>query len=78
MSDTTELGQAEPEGKSTRSNEESAKAVKDGDLEKQETMKEGEVASEVADAARLEWIRSAPESPRNWPLWRKCESPCFP
>lgn len=24
-----------------------------------------------ADAAKREWIKSAPESPRNWPLWRK-------
>jgi len=78
MSDTTtELGHAEPDEKDTRVNDESAKAVKDGDLEKQETMKEGEVATEDAEAARREWIRTAPESPRNWPLWKKCEFPCL-
>ncbi|KAK5026358.1 hypothetical protein LTR13_009972 [Exophiala sideris] len=71
MSDTTELGHAEPDEKSTHSNDERAKAVKDGDLERQETMKEGEVATQAAEAARHEWIRTAPESPRNWPLWRK-------
>lgn len=76
MSDTTEVGQAEPDKKSIPGNNESAQVGKDRDLERQATMKEGDVV-EDPDAARLEWIRTAPESPRNWAPWRKCEQVPF-
>ncbi|KAL8688999.1 MAG: hypothetical protein Q9218_005223 [Villophora microphyllina] len=42
-----------------------------GNLERLQTAQEGEMLTQDAEAAKREWIKTAPESPRNWPLWRK-------
>jgi hypothetical protein len=57
----------------TQGDDKRSESAKDGDLEKLETTQEGEVLAQNADAAKREWIKTAPQSPRNWPLWRKCK-----
>jgi hypothetical protein len=57
----------------THGDDKRSESAKDGDLEKLETTQEGEVLAQNADAAKREWIKTAPQSPRNWPLWRKCK-----
>jgi hypothetical protein len=76
MSRSTELEQGEYAEKSTHGDDKSSESTKDGDLEKLETTQEGEISTQNADAAKREWIRTAPQSPRNWPLWRKCKLLC--
>jgi hypothetical protein len=41
------------------------------DLEKQTSLQQGDLQTQDAQAAKKHWIRTAPESPRNWPLWKK-------
>ena len=54
-----------------RDNDKSSEEMKNDDLERLQTTKEGEMQTQNAAAARREWIKTAPESPRNWPLRRK-------
>ena len=60
-------------GKETHGDDKRPESARNGDLEKLETTHEGEVLAQNADAAKREWIKTAPQSPRNWPLWRKCK-----
>lgn len=67
---------AEPEHasfneKTARDADKGSETTKNGDLERLQTTKEGELLAQNAEAAKREWIKTAPESPRNWPLWRK-------
>ena len=56
----------------TRDDDQSPEETKKtDDLERLPTTKEGEMLTQNAEAAKRDWIRTAPESPRNWPLWRK-------
>ena len=48
-----------------------AEKTENGDLERLQTTKEGEMLTQDANTKKREWIKAAPESPRNWPLWRK-------
>ena len=48
-----------------------SKTEKGDELENAQSAKEGEMQTKDAEAAKREWIKTAPESPRNWPLWRK-------
>ena len=57
--------------KSSRDMNGATKTGKDEDLERLETTKEGEIQTQSPEAAKRHWIKTAPESPRNWPLWRK-------
>lgn len=76
MSNPTEQEQSECDERSARSDGKGSNTTKDGDLEKLETTKEGEILTQNAEAARREWIKTARASPRNWPTWKKCESFC--
>ena len=73
MSETTEAGHTELGQKSIHGDDDGTKMTRDGDLERSETPKEGEMLSADAEAAKREWIRTNKASPRNWPLWRKCK-----
>ena len=73
---STELEQGKYAEKSTYGDEKRSESTKIGDLEKLETTQEGEISTQNADATKREWIRTAPQSPRNWPLWRKCKFLC--
>jgi hypothetical protein len=41
------------------------------DLEKQTSLQKGDLQAQDTQAAKKHWIRTAPESPRNWPYWKK-------
>lgn len=58
--------------KSAPDDDKGSETMKNDDLEKFQTTKEGEILTQNAEAAKRNWIRTAPESPRNWPLWQKC------
>jgi len=73
MSHPPQLQQNGYAGEETDGDDKRPDSAKNGDLEKLETTQEGEVLAQNADAAKREWIKTAPQSPRNWPLWRKCK-----
>lgn len=60
--------QAESPNNSIEVKEDTNKTQND-DLEKRESSPEGE--TQDAQAAKKEWIKHDPKSPRNWPTWRK-------
>ena len=60
--------------KSTLGSDKGSDTTKRDDLEKLETTKEGEILTRDAAAAKKEWIKNNPASPRNWPMWKKCKS----
>ena len=52
-------------------NDKGSEETKKDDLERLQITKEGEMQTHDAEAAKREWIKRSPESPRNWPLLLK-------
>lgn len=71
MSRSIEPEHAKSTREATRDNGRDSKTTKNDDLERLQSTKEGELLTQDAEAAKRDWIKNAPESPRNWPLWRK-------
>ena len=71
MSRSAELEHAGSAKNTAHDDDKGSETMKNDDLERLQTTKEGEMMTQNAEAAKRDWIRTAPESPRNWPLWRK-------